>query len=41
MLKENAGKSARERLTLFHLFEELRVLGYQVGYDAVRRYARR
>ena len=37
---ENAGTSARERLTLIRLFEELRVLGYEGGYDAVRRYAR-
>src|SRR5271169_1601438 len=40
LLTENAGKSTRERLTLIRLFEELQVLGYQGGYDAVRRYAR-
>ena len=40
LLLENAGKSARERLTLIRLFEELRALGYGGGYDAVRRYAR-
>src|ERR1700691_4730228 len=40
MLTENAGTSARERLTLIRLFEELRLLGYDGGYDAVRRYAR-
>ena len=40
LLTENAGKSTRERLTLIRLFEELRVLGYEGGYDAVRRYAR-
>ena len=34
------GKAARERLTLIRLFEELRALGYEGGYDAVRRYAR-
>jgi transposase len=39
-LMENAGKSARERLTLIRLFEELRALGYEGGYDTVRRYAR-
>ena len=36
----NAGASARERLTLIRIFEELRALGYEGGYDAVRRYAR-
>ena len=40
LLAENAGKPARERLTLIRLFEELRGLGYDGGYDAVRRYAR-
>ena len=34
-------KAARERLTLIRLFEELRGRGYDGGYDAVRRYARR
>ena len=41
LLSENAEKSSRERLTLIRLFEELRDLGYEGGYDAVRRYARR
>jgi len=40
LLVENEGKAARERLTLIRLFEELRGLGYDGGYDAVRRYAR-
>src|SRR5580692_2536177 len=40
LLTANAGASARERLTLIRLFEELRALGYEGGYDAVRRYAR-
>jgi transposase len=40
MLARNAGNTARERLTLIRLFEELRALGYEDGYDAVRRYAR-
>jgi transposase len=31
---------SRERLTLIRIFEELRGLGYEGGYDAVRRYAR-
>ena len=41
LLAANAEKSARERLTLIRVFEELRGLGYAGGYDAVRRYARR
>jgi transposase len=40
LLTANTGKPARERLTLIRLFEELRLLGYEGGYDAVRRYAR-
>jgi transposase len=40
LLTANVGTSARERLTLIRLFEELRTLGYDGGYDAVRRYAR-
>jgi transposase len=40
LLTANAGTSARERLTLIRLFEELRLLGYDGGYDTVRRYAR-
>jgi transposase len=41
LLSENEAKSSRERLTLIRVFEELRGLGYEGGYDAVRRYARR
>src|SRR5437870_7497850 len=41
LLLENEGKTARERLTLIRIFEELRSLGYEGGYDAVRRYAKR
>ena len=41
LLVANAGKPAREQLTLIRIFEELRGRGYDGGYDAVRRYARR
>ena len=41
LLSENEDKSARERLTLIRVFEDLRGRGYEGGYDAVRRYARR
>ena len=41
LLSENEAKSARERLTLIRVFEELSGRGYEGGYDAVRRYARR
>jgi hypothetical protein len=37
----NAAKTAREQLTLIRIFEELRGRGYDGGYDAVRRDARR
>jgi transposase len=40
LLAENAAKPRRERLTLIRLFEQLRGLGYEGGYDALRRYAR-
>ena len=41
LLAGNATKAAREQLTLIRIFEELRRRGYEGGYDAVRRYARR
>jgi transposase len=40
LLASNEGKPRREHLTLIRVFEELRGLGYEGGYDAVRRYAR-
>ena len=39
-LSSNANKPSRERLTLIRIFEELRGLGYEGGYDAVRRILR-
>jgi transposase len=41
LLAANATKAAREQLTFIRIFEELRGRGYEGGYDAVRRYARR
>ena len=40
LLLGNANKPSRERLTLIRIYEELRAIGYEGGYDAVRRYAR-
>ena len=40
LLAVNAEKPSRERLTLIRVFETLRDLGYEGGYDAVRRYAK-
>ena len=40
LLRVNATRSTRERLTLIRVYEELRALGYTGSYDAVRRYAR-
>ena len=39
LLLANEGRTPRERLTLIRIFEALRGLGYEGGYDAVRRYA--
>jgi transposase len=40
LLTANANATSRERLTLIRVYEELRALGYEGGYDAVRRYAK-
>jgi transposase len=40
LLLANEARPSRERLTLIRIFEALRGLGYEGGYDAVRRYAR-
>jgi transposase len=40
ILEANEAKQARERLTLIRIFELVRDLGYEGGYDAVRRYAK-
>jgi transposase len=39
-LLANELKTPRERLTLIRVFEDLRRLGYEGSYDAVRRYAK-
>jgi len=41
LLSSNAAKPTREQLTLIRIFEKLRGRGYEGGYDAVRRYAKR
>jgi transposase len=41
VLAGNPAKPVREQLTLIRIFEELRGRGYDGGYDAVLRYARR
>jgi transposase len=40
LLAANEVKARRERLTLVRVFETLRDLGFDGGYDAVRRYAK-
>ena len=39
-LSSNGWKASRKRLTLIRIFKELQGLGYEGGYDAVRRFAR-
>ena len=39
-LVANEGKPSRERLTLIRIYEEVRSLGYEGSYDAIRRYAK-
>ncbi len=41
LLAANEAKPAGERLTLVRIFEMLSSLGYEGGYDAVRRHAKR
>src|SRR3984893_6327346 len=41
MLSDNEARPSRDRLTLIRIFEELRGLGYEGSYDAVRRYAKK
>ena len=36
-LEANEGKGRRDRLSLVRMYEELAVMGYDGGYDAVRR----
>jgi hypothetical protein len=40
LLDGNDAKAKRERLTLIRIYEELRALGYEGSYDAIRRYAK-
>ena len=40
LLTANEAKARRERLTLVRIFETLRDVGFDGGYDAVRRYAK-
>ena len=38
-LEANEKKPRRERLSMMQIYEDLAALGYEGGYDAVRRYA--
>ena len=39
LLAANAARGSRERVTVLRIFEDLRALGFDGKYDAVRRYA--
>jgi len=39
LLAANAARDRRDRVTLLRIYEDLRGLGYEGSYDAVRRYA--
>ena len=39
-LEANVGKPSRDQLTVIRIFEEVRGLGFEGGYDSVRRYAK-
>ena len=39
-LEDNEKKRRRDRLSLLQIYEDLAALGYEGGYDAVRRYAK-
>lgn len=38
LLAANEARPARERLTAVRIFEEVRAMGFEGGYDAIRRY---
>jgi transposase len=38
LLATNEARPARERLTAVRIFEEVRAMGFEGGYDAIRRY---
>ena len=41
MLEVNEKRSKRDRFRLTRVFDDLRRVGYEGGYDSVRRYAKR
>ena len=40
-MEENLSRPKRERMTLMRIFEDLRAMGYEGGYEAVRRHTSR